>query len=112
MELSETKYALKIKLYLLYSLNAADWICTVALIGSGGFIEVNPLARLFIYDVSAGFAIKCLIPPVLITLVIGYLNVLGIGEMRLVDRVLSFAIIFYTMLCADHIFNFILLFFG
>ena len=112
MELRVIKNTLKIKLFLLCSLNTADWICTVALITSGSFIEINPLARLFIYDVSAGFLIKCLIPPVLITLVIRYLNVLGIREMNRVDRVLSFAIVFYIMLCVDHIVNFMLLFFG
>ena len=112
MELHKTKFPLKRKLYLLYSLNAADWIFTVVLIRSGRFFEVNPLARTFINNISAGFAIKCIIPAALITLIARSTDRLDSNDLRRVDMFASFALAFYTLLGIDHMINFIILFLG
>ena len=110
MELSTAKNSFKRKLYLLYSLNAADWICTAALLRSGWFYEVNPLARSFIGNTSAGFAIKCIVPAVLITLIVRSIDLLDSNDLRRIDMFTSFALVFYTLLCIDHIINFAILF--
>ena len=112
MELTKAKCFFKRKLYLLYSLNAADWICTAVLLRSGRFFEANPLTRTFIDDTSAGFAIKCVIPAVLITLIVRASDRLSTDDLRRVDMFGSFALAFYTLLCIDHIINFTILFLG
>ena len=112
MEYIGAQYSVKRKLYLLYSLNAADWICTAVLLRSGRFFEINPLTRLFIDDASAGFAIKCIIPAALITLTVRACGMLSLNDLRRVDRYASFALVFYTVLCIDHIVNFAILFLG
>ena len=111
MKTSTAKSTLKQKLYLLYSLNAADWICTAALLRSGRFFEANPLAGTFIWNTSAGFAIKCVIPAAVITLIVRAIRGLEPDDLRLVDMFASFALVFYTALCIDHIINFSILFF-
>ena len=112
MEHIKAQYSIKRKLYLLYSLNAADWICTAVLLRSGRFFEVNPLTRLFIDNTSAGFAIKCIIPAALITLTVRACDRLSSDDLRRVDMFASFALVFYTVLGIDHIVNFAILFLG
>ena len=109
---SNAKCSLRRKLYLLYSLNAADWICTAALLRSGRFFEVNPLTRTFICNTSAGFAIKCIVPAALITLIVRSTGRLDTSDLRRVDMFASFALVFYTALCINHIISFVILFLG
>ena len=110
VELTNAKLSLKIKLYLLYSLNAADWICTAVLLRSGLFFEANPLTRTFIDNTSAGFAIKCIAPAALITLIARASDILDINDLRRVGLFAAFALIFYTALGVSHIINFAILF--
>ena len=112
MELIRFKTSVRRKLYLIYALNVADWLCTVILLRSGDFYEANPLMRSVIHSVPLGFAVKCILPAVIITVITRMLAELGCKETRLIDRVISFAVAFYTLLCADHIVNFMILFFS
>lgn len=94
------------KLCLIYSLNAADWICTVTLIRTGGFYEANPLMSCVIGDLSLGFLIKCILPA-FILMFVGRMYV-GLGKtgFRCVDICATYVLVLYTVLCAVHIVNF------
>ncbi len=104
--------ALRRKLYLIYALNVADWICTSVLLRAGGFYEANPLMRSVAGDASWSFLLKC-IAPILLTAglfrLIGRLDREGLMH---VDRFISFVLVFYLALCLNHIANFVMLFLG
>ena len=110
MEIRLPRAGLVKKLYLIYSLNVADWICTVILLSSGGFFEANPLAGSFIGDISAGFAVKCGLALAVVILIAGALTRLDGDQLYIVDCFISFVLAFYTVICLIHIVNFILLF--
>ena len=97
--------ALRRKLCLIYSLNIADWICTVTLLSSGGFFEANPLMRPVLGDVSLGFLVKGILPAFLLLFVGHMAGSLGKGA-RWVDRCAGWVLALYTALCAVHIVNF------
>ena len=98
------------KLCLLHSMNTVDWICTVVLLGTGGFYEANPLSALFIGDVSAGFVIKCILPTAVILLIAYAAKTLNAQDFGTADRWICFGLAFYMAINADHVLNFILLF--
>ena len=54
------------KLGLLYFLNIVDWICTEALIGSGHFVEANPVMQPVLENFWLTLLIKGILPLVLI----------------------------------------------
>lgn len=112
MELSVRYPSSMKKLSILYSLNVADWICTVVLLRSGSFYEANPLAGIFIGDISWGFLMKCVLPLAVILLTARILSLLDGGDMPVADSFISFGIVFYIAINLDHIMNFLLLFFG
>ena len=112
MELTLFKMSVRRKLYLIYGLNIADWLCTIVLLRSGDFIEVNPIMNAVIHSIPLGLAVKCILPAIIITVIIGMLSQLGYKDTGTVDRVVSFAAAFYTLLCVDHIVNFMILFFS
>ena len=104
--------AVRRKLYLLYAMNVADWICTVVLLRSGGFFEVNPFTRAFIDSIPLGLLVKVLLPVVIIAVIIRLMNGLDGKWRALVGGFTSVVIAFYFALCLNHIINFILLIFG
>ena len=64
--------------------------------------------NLMIGDLSLGFAVKCILPAVLLVLVYKMYNELGEKEIRYVDKFIAFALALYIALCLVHIANFIL----
>ena len=54
------------KLGLLYFLNIVDWICTEALIGSGHFVEANPVMQPVLENFWLTLLIKGILPLVLV----------------------------------------------
>ena len=93
----------------MYALNIADWICTVALLRSGGFYEANPLMRSVIGEPLSGLIVKCLLPAVLLTFVYCLRRSLTAREAQLIDRSVSFVTTLYCALCVIHIVNCIIL---
>lgn len=92
----------------MYALNIADWICTVALLRTGGFFEANPLMRTLIGEPLSGLVAKCLLPGALLISV--YLITRGLDGRALsrVDRFVCFVLALYSALCAIHILNIII----
>ncbi|MBQ6336775.1 MAG: hypothetical protein IJI50_06050 [Ruminococcus sp.] len=97
-------------LLLIYALNVADWICTVVLLRGGGFFEANPLMRGIVGDISAGFAVKCLLPLLLILVLARLFSTLNEPELHGTERVVKAVFGFYLFLCVNHIANFVILF--
>ncbi|MBQ6154170.1 MAG: hypothetical protein IJJ15_10535 [Ruminococcus sp.] len=100
------------KLYLSYSLNIIDWVCTLFLLSSGGFYEANPVARLFIGSITLGFLIKCALPLLIVVTVSWALSKLSFEDMATADSFVCFLLVFYIAINLDHLINFILLFSG
>ena len=90
------------KLGLLYFLNIVDWICTEALIGSGHFVEANPVMQPVLENFWLTLLIKGILPLVLI---------LGCALIyKLAEMLLTVGIVSYALVNLWHIFNFVLLF--
>ena len=100
------------KLYLSYSLNIVDWICTLVLLSTGGFYEANPIARLFIGSLSLGFLIKCALPLLVVVTVSWGMKKLDFEDLKIADAFVCFLMVFYLAINLDHLINFILLFSG
>ena len=96
------------KLYLVYFLNVLDWACTVLLLKTGLFYEANPIANTFIHNILLGFVIKCVVPFVVIFLISRSMNILGISQLRIADKLISFAFTVYLAVILDHIINFVM----
>ena len=111
MPISALKSSLRHKLFLIYALNLADWLCTALLLRSGRFYEANPLARLFIHSLPLSCALKLVFPAVVIAVVLRLSRQLDEPQLRRVEMFVCFSLTFYTALCIDHIVNFALLFF-
>ena len=104
-----TAYIIR-KLYLIFLLNIADWICTVTLLGSGGFYEANPLMRPVIGNIAFGILFKGILPAGLVIMISRVLRRMDVGGLRRSDCFISFALTYYLGLCVIHIANFLLLF--
>ena len=102
---------LGVKLYFVYFLNVVDWICTVSLLSTGLFYEANPLSRTFISNNALGFALKCVLPFLLIFLSARFLHILEFSQLKVADMLISFALTVYLFITLDHFINFILLLF-
>ena len=98
------------KLYIIYMMNVADWVCTVVLLRSGGFFEANPLAAGFVGDLSLGFAMKCILPAGIAWLLARLVGELPSDGLRSADRSVAFGLAVYFLLCVIHIVNFVILF--
>lgn len=99
------------KLYFVYFLNVIDYVCTLALVSTGRFFEANPLANTFIDDVYMGIIVKCVVPFGLLYFVCRCMHILSIGQLRFADMLISFALTVYLFIMADHLINFVILFF-
>ena len=97
------------KLFLLYSLNVIDWLCTLALLLSGRFYEANPLARTFIGSIPAGFGIKVAAPLVMVVFIRWAIIRLDLRELRIADRFIAFGVTVYLAILFDHVVNFVIL---
>lgn len=111
MKLTAYRSAVSGKLFLLYALNLADWVCTVTLLGADGFYEANPLLRALIGSPVLGMTIKGVLPAMVLAAVGQLLRLLDSRAIGKVDRCLCFVLTVYTALCANHIANFVILFF-
>lgn len=96
------------KLYLVYFLNVLDWACTVLLLRTGLFYEANPIANSFIHNLLLGFFIKCVAPFVVIFLISRSMNILALIQLRIADKLISFALTVYLAVTLDHIINFVM----
>lgn len=98
------------KLGLLYLLNLIDWICTEVLLGSGKFVEANPLMQPVLSGFTSTLLLKGALPLVLVALCALLYKLSGEHENRFANILLNIGIVAYSLVNLWHIFNFILLF--
>lgn len=98
------------RLGLLYFLNIVDWICTEALIGSGYFVEANPVMRPVLEDFWLTMLIKGVLPLVLIIGCAFIYHIAHIERCKTAEILLNCGIVAYALVNLWHIFNFVLLF--
>ena len=111
MNILEFRMNLQKKLYLVYSLNVVDWICTLILLSSGRFFEANPIAATFIHSIYWGFVLKCVIPFLIIMFIFWGLRLIDPKQLFNADKVISFALVVYLAISLSHFVNFFMLFF-
>ena len=104
------RYSFYQKLFFLYGLNLADWLCTAALLATGRFYEANPLMSRVLPHFLPTLLIKGVMP-----LGITLLCALLFWKSRLTDsplgsRFLNIGIVGYTLVNLWHVVNFVLLF--
>ena len=104
--------SLRRKLYLLYMMDAGDWICTVVLLRSGRFAEANPLARGFISSLPWGFVLKAAVPMAAILMVVKAVGMLDDAGIAAADRAVCFPLAVYLVILSAHAVNFLILFFN
>ena len=111
MEKARASFFVERKLQLTYLLNVTDWICTLALLSTGRFYEANPIARMFIGNIGFGFAVKCVLPLMIVAVIIRVLRRAEADTLRTADSFVSFVMVFYLVIAIDHTINFMLLIF-
>lgn len=108
---AKPRYSFYQKIFFLYFLNIADWVCTEALLSTGRFFEANPLMRPVLGGFLPTLLIKGVLPFVLTLICCAIYKASGIGESRLANGLLYTGIIIYAAVNLWHILNFLLLFF-
>lgn len=98
------------KLGLLYFLNIVDWICTETLIGSGHFVEANPVMQPVLENFWLTLLIKGILPLVLVLGCALIYKLAEIGRSKTAEMLLTVGIVSYALVNLWHIFNFVLLF--
>lgn len=104
------KFSFYRKLFFLYILNIADWICTEALIGSGYFYEANPIMQPVLQNFWSTILIKGVLPLALILICCAVFKWAGADESRFTDIIINIGISAYALVNLWHILNFVLLF--
>ena len=110
MELYALNDTVRRRLLLLYILNIADWVCTVILLDSGGFYEMNPLMRPIVTSIPLGFLIKGVLPAAIVAAIPRMTLKLDCAGITKIIRFTNLILALYIALCVNHIYNFILLF--
>lgn len=104
------RYSFYQKIFFLYFLNLADWLCTEALLSSGRFYEANPFMRPILNGFWQTLLIKGILPFLLIAACCAVYKFADVGETKLSNAMLYTGIIAYAAVNLWHIFNFLLLF--
>ncbi len=94
-------------LFLLYLLNFSDWICTLLLLNTGKFQEVNPFMLPFMDSSFTSFIIKGILPLGLVLFINYRANNATAKQMKIANRVVGVGIGIYTLINMLHILNFV-----
>ncbi len=99
------------KLAILYLLNVVDWVCTLVLLATGYFMEVNPFMQPIMENLALGIFVKCLLPLLLIVYINIRLTYANEKQLKTGNHILSVALIIYTLIIILHVANFTFLIF-
>ncbi|MBQ5398119.1 MAG: hypothetical protein IIU14_01645 [Ruminococcus sp.] len=104
------QYGFGVKLFFLYTLNAADWFCTQALIDTGRFQEANPLMASVMEYPIVGFFIKCVLPLALSIFIWLFYKIFKLEQNKFTNFIIYSGVIIYSAVILVHIVNFIILY--
>ena len=106
------RYSFYHKLFVLYLLNLADWLCTEALLATGKFFEANPIMRPVLSGFLPTLLLKGLLPLGLSLLCALLHRLSRVDDSRFSSALLNTGIVVYSLVNLWHIVNFLLLFFA
>ncbi|MGN0459277.1 MAG: DUF5658 family protein [Ruminococcus sp.] len=111
MDIDMKKIALcRQKILLIILLNFSDWLCTVTLLRHDGFFEANPLMVNLLDKPFLCFAVKCILPFILMSYIFYALPVSSNGIVKAVNIIMIVLGVIYLLINILHIFNFVILF--
>ena len=98
------------KILLMMLLNFSDWLCTITLLHFDGFFEANPLMASVLDKPLLCFAVKCILPLILMSYIFYVLPVSSNGIVKAVNIIMMVLGVIYLLINILHIFNFVILF--
>lgn len=108
----EKSYSFYKKLFFLYALNLVDWLCTEVLLGTGRFVEANPVMNPVMRSFLPTLLIKGVLPLALCLICAALFKVSEADDSRFGNVLLNTGIAAYSLVNLWHIVNFLLLFFA
>lgn len=99
----DTAIGTKRRLFLLFMFNLSDWICTMALLGTGLFKEANPLMRDVVSSFFLGFVIKVAMPLSLILFAVSRIKYSDRRQILISNNIALFGVAIYFLLNIYHI---------
>lgn len=102
---------IRIKLMLLYLLNVIDIICTLVLIHSGFYMEVNPIMVQVIHNQSASLILKVLLPALLLSYIALRINKATDHQLKISNLLINIITLVYIVINLLHFIWFLLLIF-
>lgn len=100
---------IKRKVQILYVLNVVDMICTLMLLKTGHFIEVNLLLKSVVQEPIKMVFIKVLLPILLLFYLYQRIKKASPKQLKISNIVLNGAVIFYGLVNIIHVFGFLFL---
>ena len=98
------------RMVLISFLNFSDWFCTTTILKNDGFFELNPLMAGLVDNPLLCFAVKCIVPLLLIIYIYHVLPQAGEKILYAINFAMVMILIFYLAINILHIFNFAILF--
>ncbi len=108
----EKGYSFYQKLFFLYALNLTDWLCTEVLLGTGRFVEANPVMNPVMRSFLPTLLVKGALPLALCLICAALFRASEADDSRFGSVLLNTGIIAYSLVNLWHIVNFLLLFFA
>lgn len=100
---------IKNKLFLLYILNVTDIIFTLLLIGSGFYVEANPLIAKTLQNPPISLAIKIILPAFLLKIVYFRMQKANNQQLKKSNLLINLATGLYVIINVSHIIWFALI---
>ncbi|MGN1126600.1 MAG: DUF5658 family protein [Ruminococcus sp.] len=98
------------RILLIILLNFSDWLCTVTLLRYDGFFEANPLMVNLLDKPLLCFAVKCILPLILMSYIFYALPISSNSIIKAVNIIMIVLGVIYLLINILHIFNFVILF--
>lgn len=91
------------KLAILYFLNITDMICTLLLLNSGFFIEINPFMIKVVQNLSTSFILKIVLPAVLLLYLSLRISRATDSQLKISNIIINIATITYAFINISHL---------
>jgi hypothetical protein len=94
---------IRIKLMIIYLLNLSDIIFTIVLLDTGYYMEANYLMRNVVEDVALSFAIKGIVPFILITMLAVRIKKADDRQKKISNIVINGCLLYYGLINISHL---------
>lgn len=100
---NDTVLCTKKRLFLLFILNVSDWLCTLALISTGYFEEINPLMKNVVASPLLGFVVKIFVPLIFVLFALSKVKESDSRQLLISNNIALFGVAVYVLLNIYHI---------